>query len=373
MSTARYIVQTAPQTYEIRECDVPAPGPYDAYARIDACAVCGTDVSVYKGTEMQAKYPLVPGHEPVGVIESIGSEASARWGVVEGDRVLIGSSLACGRCVLCRDGRGCVLAGDRLPNLGYRSPMEAPTLLGGFATHLYLAPQMLVLPAPPGVPVSTLSLFNSVGNAWHWIVEIGRLAPGDLVLILGPGPRGLAATAIAAQIGASEIVVAGLANDSYRLEVATKLGATATIAQDPEHLAAAIMETFAGRQVDLVLDATSGGADIESLLPLMKVGGRIVLGGLRNGKDSGVSSNALDRIVLREIQLLGARSTPPSSVKAASRLLARQDLPWNEIATDAIGLDEVAKTMASLSESKLSPRQVHVRVEPNKQIKEMKI
>jgi threonine dehydrogenase-like Zn-dependent dehydrogenase len=227
---------------------------------------------------------------------------------------------------------------------------------------------MFLLPAPRGVPISTLSLFNSVGNAWHWMVEVGRLAPGESVLILGPGPRGLAATAIASQGGASEIVVAGLLSDQHRLAVASRLGATATVAQEAPALVAAIADALAGRKVDLVLDATSGGADLGALLPLVRVGGRISIGGLRNGREPGLSPQALDRIVLSEIQVLGARSTPPSSMKAAARLLARQDLPWDEVATDAIGLDDVAETMASLADTAGSSRRVHIRIEPNRQV-----
>jgi threonine dehydrogenase-like Zn-dependent dehydrogenase len=365
MSTAQFIVQLAPRAYELRECAIPPPGPDAAIARVAACAICGTDLAVYKGIEANARYPLVPGHEPIGIIEAIGKDAATRWGVTEGDRVIVGSGLACGRCELCRNGRGCIFGGSRLPNFGYRHPEEWPYLWGGFGTHLYLPPQSFFLRAPSAISTPTLSLFNSVGNAWHWIVEVGCLGSGDVVLIFGPGPRGLAATAIAAMSGASQVVVVGLPGDQYRLNIASALGATATFAEEPEDLWPALADAFGYTKVDLVVDATSGGADLNSAISLIGTRGRIVVGGLRHGAGPGIKSDALDQMVLSEIKLSGARSSTPTAMQAAFRLLGLTTIPWASIATNAITLEQVSEVMESLADVGLGETRVHVRIEPN--------
>ena len=72
--------------------------------RIEACGICGSNYEKYEGAQPQhedySPYPVIPGHEPLGVIEEIGANARARWGVAEGDRVAVRSGYGCGRCEL---------------------------------------------------------------------------------------------------------------------------------------------------------------------------------------------------------------------------------------------------------------------------------
>src|ERR671922_53398 len=104
--TVRAVVLTKPRTLEAREFARPAIGADDALLRIEACGICGSDYEQYEGAQPQTEdytpYPVIPGHEPLGVIEEIGRNAAARWGVAEGDRVAVRSGYGCGRCEACR-------------------------------------------------------------------------------------------------------------------------------------------------------------------------------------------------------------------------------------------------------------------------------
>src|SRR3989442_9825425 len=90
-STVRAAVLVRPKTIELREFARPAIGADDALLRIEACGICGSDYEQYEGAAPQhedyTQYPVIPGHEPLGVIEEIGAQARQRWGVAEGDRV----------------------------------------------------------------------------------------------------------------------------------------------------------------------------------------------------------------------------------------------------------------------------------------------
>jgi D-arabinose 1-dehydrogenase-like Zn-dependent alcohol dehydrogenase len=96
----RAAVLLKPKTIEHREFPRPAIGSDDALLRIEACGICGSDYEQYEGAAPQhedyTQYPVIPGHEPLGIIEEIGPQAQARWGVREGDRVPCAQAMAAG-------------------------------------------------------------------------------------------------------------------------------------------------------------------------------------------------------------------------------------------------------------------------------------
>ncbi len=101
----RAAVLVKPKTIEAREFERPAIERDDALLRIEACGICGSDYEQYEGAQPQHEdytpYPVIPGHEPLGVIEEIGAGARTRWGVAEGDRVAVRSGYGCGHCEAC--------------------------------------------------------------------------------------------------------------------------------------------------------------------------------------------------------------------------------------------------------------------------------
>ena len=101
---SRAIVQTAPKKLEMRELRVPDVTDDTAILRVEACGICGSDLEQYDGV-LPVRLPLVPGHEPLGVIEKIGDTAARRWGVDVGDRVAVEALIPCGHCRDCRSGR----------------------------------------------------------------------------------------------------------------------------------------------------------------------------------------------------------------------------------------------------------------------------
>src|SRR5947209_19398146 len=90
----RAVVMTAPRTFELQEFPRPVIGPDEGLLRVEACGICGTDIEQYQGalhgTNLPHRYPMIAGHEPLGIIEELGENAARRWGVRAGDRVEIG-------------------------------------------------------------------------------------------------------------------------------------------------------------------------------------------------------------------------------------------------------------------------------------------
>src|SRR5216684_3686230 len=105
--TATAMVQVGREQLEAKQFERPPAGPEEAWVRIEANGVCGTDVEVFHGQldgVMGPRPAFIPGHEPLGVIDEVGAVAALRWGVKVGDRVAVEPMLRCGRCPACITG-----------------------------------------------------------------------------------------------------------------------------------------------------------------------------------------------------------------------------------------------------------------------------
>src|SRR3990172_8057009 len=102
--TSRAIVQTGPRALEMRELPLPEIGPDDGLLKIEACGICGSDYEQYEGA-LPVRFPVIPGHEPVRVIEAVGALAAGGWRAREGGRGAFETLLPCGCCTGCVQGR----------------------------------------------------------------------------------------------------------------------------------------------------------------------------------------------------------------------------------------------------------------------------
>ena len=122
-------VTTGPNVMEIRRLEIPDIGDDEAIVRIEATGICGTDYEWFRG-DLDIPYPIILGHEPLGRIAAIGSQASERWGVGIGDRVAVRSGYRCGRCAACEAGgtEPCPTAGG----FGQTGLDKSPCLWGSY-------------------------------------------------------------------------------------------------------------------------------------------------------------------------------------------------------------------------------------------------
>src|SRR2546425_10298339 len=202
MRTSRAVVQTAPRRLELRELPVPDIDDDSALLRVEACGICGSDAEQYAGARPVA-WPVVPGHEPLGVIERIGDRAAKRWSVNVGDRVAVESIIRCGHCRACIAGRYQLCRGrGGLFGHGYVPLDRPPGLWGAYADYMYLDPLSLVHRVRKDIPASLAVMFNPLRAGFRWAGEIPATGPGDSVLVLGPGQRGLASVIAARAAGA---------------------------------------------------------------------------------------------------------------------------------------------------------------------------
>lgn len=336
--SSRVAVLEGPKRMSLRTLPIPDVGPDEGLLRVEMAGVCGTDVKYWSGA-LPVPYPVILGHEILGEIAAIGERAATRYGVAVGDRVLVEGRVPCWSCRWCRSGDHRFCQNRR--GYGTRTPItEPPGLWGALAEYLYLAPGSIVHRIPRDVSAETATAAALLANAIEWLERKGGATIGDRVVIQGAGPQGLAATVIAAEIGARQIIVTGLARDAARLALARALGAHHTIVADEADVVAEITRLTDGELADVVLDVSGSSRGIEASVEVVRTLGTLVLAGL-TGKDA-VTPLKADRIVWNEIRVQGVYVKGEAAYARAIDFVSRaaDRYPLDRIVSHRYPLDE---------------------------------
>jgi len=274
--TMRALVKTAKGEghVELKDIPVPAIGPGEVLIEVKAAGICGTDLHI---THDEFPYwpPVTLGHEFAGVIVEAGKDV-ADWKA--GDRV-IGEphTLACGKCWLCRSGNRQLCASKRSPGWG---------IDGCFAKYMRFPDPVLLHRIPDDLDFEEAAVVEPAANVVHDVLERGRVNPGDVVAIVGPGPIGLLSAMAARTSGAAKIVVLGTnADEEVRLPTARKLhGVTHVWNVQKEDAEARMTELTNGRGADIVIESSGAEDGIALGLKLVRKMGRFTAIGL-TGKE----------------------------------------------------------------------------------------
>lgn len=354
---------TGVRALEMREFPLPEIGPQEGILKIDACGICGSDYEQFDGT-LPVRFPVIPGHEPVGTIVEIGHEAARRWGVGEGDRVCVETMIPCGHCRSCVTGKYTLCSGSRrMSAYGFLNVEVEPSLWGGYAEYLYLAPHSLVHKIDSRIAPEMATLFNPLGAGFRWAVEMAGLEVGDTILILGPGQRGLASVIAAREAGAGRIIVTGLSADEPKLALAREFGADVTVNVESLDLGSAVREATGGRLADITIDVTaySTGA-VTDAIDLTRRGGTVVLAGTKGPNP--VPNFISDKIVLKELTMKGALGVDWSSYERAIRTIESGKYALDKMHTHTLPLEEAERAIRILAREEPGEEAIHIALVP---------
>ena len=330
------VVAVATQTIKIQSFDIPTIAEDDGLLRVEMCGVCGSDPRILQWTDPE-RFPLIMGHEVLGHIEEIGVQASERWGVNIGDRVVVEHLFGCGYCRMCLFGeyRFCS------EHLGYGGTIPSsvpPHLWGAYGEFMYLAPSSRVHRMTEDVPAEAAAMTcANIGNGIRWACTKGGVSVGDTVVVIGPGGQGLAAILAAREAGAAQIVAIGLTQDSHRFEVARHIGATHLINLQVEDPVQTVRNLTDGAFADVVMDLTGATSSAPLSLELVRPMGTVVL-----GSNTGEASVPLvtSKIAAKEIRYQGVNTHDTPAVKAAIKLVESRRYPIEKMVTHYFGLEE---------------------------------
>jgi len=353
---------------EIKEFEVPDIPADAGLLKVEKCGICGSDWPYYKKYP-KSKGPLILGHEAVGYIDKLGSEAARKFGFREGDRVALEEYLPCGNCKFCRtaDYRLCektdTLNRDGTIRYGSTPISVSPSLWGGYSQYQYLHPNTVMHRVPEHVPDKLATLALPLGNGIEWAYLQGETKIGETVVIQGPGQQGLACVIAAKEAGAGCIIVSGLStpSDKRRLSLAKKLGADYVIEADKQDITETVKELTNGEMADLVIDCASGGTDtIVSAIQLARIQGRIVFGGR---KFKPIPEFDSDTLITRFLTIKGMRGHSFESVEMAISIIASGKYPLDEMCTHVFKLDEVDHALHTVGGEGLTDA-IHCSIDP---------
>jgi threonine dehydrogenase-like Zn-dependent dehydrogenase len=352
----RAVVMNGPGDVEVRRFPLPRPEPGAVLMRVTLAGICGTDghtfrgeTSQYAGTEhaREIPFPVICGHENVGVVVETGGEVPAEDGapLEPGDRIVPGANVACGTCPACRAGLRYYLC-ERLQDYGNSfSCATPPHLFGGWAEYLYLLPGSRLFRVPDAVPdhVAVLTEPMAVTHGVDTAVELLRRggSRGPLrAAVIGVGPLGVCHLLKAASLGAGELVA--IDRLSGRLDAARSLGATLTLdasVTDPADRRAAAWAAMGGVGPDLVVDCSGSATTLPEALRLVRPGGVVVEAGAF--VDVGdVTINPAADICVRDVTLIGVGGERAEDYPAALALMASSDLGFDRIVTHRFPLED---------------------------------
>ena len=205
--------------------------------RVEANGICLTDYHIWHGgwpwVGIQTPVPIVLGHEYCGVVEEVGA---AVQGFKKGDRVVVPFNHSCGICEQCRSGHENVCLDVRFPMFHYT---------GGYGQYAKVSRAAInLVPLPESISfVDAAGMGCRYMTSWHGVVDQARVTAGEWVVVFGCGGVGLAAVNIASALGASVIAVS---RTQSKLDLATELGAVATVNASGDNVAGQIVELTGG-------------------------------------------------------------------------------------------------------------------------------
>ena len=334
--TMRALVKIRPEAgAELREVPVPKPGPGELLIRIEAASLCGTDLHIYRWDEwaqgrLGGGLPRIFGHEMAGEVVAHGPGLLGRLAIPLGTLVAAETHLVDGSCYQCRTGREHVCANLRILGID---------IDGAFAEYVVL-PAHNAWPSP-GLAPEIAAIQEPMGNAVHaaFMEEIA----GQTVVVLGCGPIGLMAVAIADLAGAAKVFATDI--NPERLEMARRLGADETI-DARDDVVARLREATGGVGVDIVLEMSGAESAIRQGFAAVTNGGRVSLLGLPSKP---ITMDLSDEIIFKGLRVYGITGRKMFETWYRTQALLAQGLDLSPIVTHRLPLSRYAEAFDLLA------------------------
>src|SRR5436309_1642206 len=306
-----------PDQQHLSDKPVPVPARAEVLVRIAAVAICATDLEiVHSGSPAKISGGLpfnrnfTPGHEYMGTVVALGP------GVDEfsiGERVSVEIHEGCGQCKRCRQGMytSCLNYGE--PEKGHRA--NGFTTDGGFAEYAVNHINTLAR-VPDTMSDAEATLVVTAGTAMYGLTELGGLVAGESVVVIGPGPIGLLAVAVAKALGASPVILTGTRD--RRLAIGKELGADRVINVAKESPVEIVKHLTGGIGADYVVECAGTETTVDEAIRMTSRGGKICLAAFPHAP----VTMDLAQIVKNNIYVYGIRGEGQSATRRAMALMA---------------------------------------------------
>ncbi len=285
------LVLTQVNHFEIQDVESPRLGVNDVLIEVKACGICGSDVHGMNGSTGRRRPPIIMGHEASGVVASVGAKVQD-WAV--GDRVTFDSTVYCGECHFCKQGRINLCEQGRVLGVScdeYRRH-------GAFADYVAV-PQHILYRLPDAVGFAQGAMVEAVSIAVH-AVRRTVLSPGDTAVVVGTGVIGLLVVQAIRAAGCERIVAIDI--DQGRLDLAQSLGADIGLNPSKVDVIQEVLNCTGGRGAHVAYEVVGMASTVQSAISVLRKGGQLAL----VGNLSPTVEFPLQAVVTRELTLLGS-------------------------------------------------------------------
>jgi L-iditol 2-dehydrogenase len=334
--TMKAWVLGAPEELTLIEKPVPEPGRAEVLVRIDAIAVCATDIEIIKhgvpasiGGDLPFNKNFTPGHEYMGTVVKLGPSVDE---FQVGDRIAVEVHAGCGRCQRCREGMYTSCLNYGFAHKGHRA--NGFSTDGGFAEYAVNNINTMVH-VPDDMPDEEATLIVTAGTAMYGLDVMGGIIAGEGVVVMGPGPIGLMGVGVAKALGAQPVILTGTRD--RRLEMGKRLGADAVINVTQEDAVAAVQRLTGGKGVQYVLECSGAPNALNEAARMVNRGGRICLAAF----PANPVPVDLAYLVRNNIYVFGIRGEGKSATHRAAALMAQKRFDAKMIHTHTFPLSEV--------------------------------
>jgi len=322
-------VYHGPKDVRVEDVDIPACADDGIRVKVDACAVCGSDLKAYLVGNPRIKPPRIMGHEFTGLVETVGAGVK---GFAVSQRVVMATSVSCGECFYCRKGHRNLCA--EVAPMGFSYD-------GGMAEYVTVPARALanghVVKVPDGVAAVHAALAEPVSCCVNSL-ENCDISEGDTVAVVGAGPMGIINACVAREVGAGKVIVAEI--NPTRLAQVEAFAFDRLVNPAEEDLAEVVKDETAGVGADVVIVAAPAAAPQEQALSLVRKRGTVCLfASLPVGKN--MLNMDSRQIHYGEIRVVGSSDSTPAQVERAVELIAGGSMPADKLASHILGLDDI--------------------------------
>ncbi len=342
--TMRAWVLGDPEQLIFTEKPVPVPKRAEVLVRIDAVAICATDLDVIKSgppAMIEGGLPFnknwTPGHEYMGTVAALGP------GVDEfkiGDRITVEIHAGCGQCKRCRMGMytSCLNYGLNYGEVDKGHRANGFTTDGGFAEFAVNNINTMIKIAGT-MSDEEATLVVTAGTSMYGLTELGGLVAGESVVVTGPGPIGLLGVAVAKALGASPVILTGTRD--ARLETGRKLGADHVVNVRNENAVDAVRRLNGGKGVDYVIECSGAIDAVNEAARMCNRGGKICLAAFPHDP----AMVDIGHIVRNNIYLYGIRGEGRSATHRAEAFMRDKRFDATLIHTHTFKLEDLPEAI----------------------------
>jgi threonine dehydrogenase-like Zn-dependent dehydrogenase len=316
---------------ELEDVPIPEPGPGEVLVRIKACGFCQTDFKAITGARRNVTFPLIPGHEPAGVVAAVGAHVAS---VKEGDAVIIQPSGYCGLC------RNCRLGLTHYCENAYTTGGDGPEDVrpGSFAEYTLTGANTL-FPKPACLSFEAACQTEPVSGAWKGIVQQSQISVGDDVVVIGTGGIGMYCLMVAKAAGAGRLIAVDVSD--YALQTARRLGATHTVNPNQGDAKAAIYEILP-HGPDFVIEAAGPIQAVRLMVSLLRRGTRWNVFGITTHESFELDGGLMHFL---EARMDASFGTTPLAMEKAIRLMERGLVDPEQVISHRFPLTEIAQAL----------------------------